>query len=91
MNALHTFHAAMHDRHIPAPHPLPHYIHIPHTFPSCHSSMPNRHIPAPSGSPELPLRMLLFDAFHDEYRGVICLVQVVVSAQSVAEKCGRVG
>ena len=22
--------------------------------------------------------MLLFDAFHDDYRGVICLVQIVV-------------
>ncbi|GAX75362.1 hypothetical protein CEUSTIGMA_g2806.t1 [Chlamydomonas eustigma] len=34
-------------------------------------------IPAPQGLPEGPLRMLLFDAFHDEYRGVICLVQLV--------------
>ena len=26
--------------------------------------------------------MLLFDAFHDEYRGVICLVQLVVRMHS---------
>eukprot|EP00195_Chlamydomonas_chlamydogama_P016553 CAMPEP_0202908548 /NCGR_PEP_ID=MMETSP1392-20130828/46429_1 /ASSEMBLY_ACC=CAM_ASM_000868 /TAXON_ID=225041 /ORGANISM="Chlamydomonas chlamydogama, Strain SAG 11-48b" /LENGTH=570 /DNA_ID=CAMNT_0049597945 /DNA_START=323 /DNA_END=2035 /DNA_ORIENTATION=+ len=31
----------------------------------------------PRGSPDAPLRMLLFDAFHDEYRGVICLVEIV--------------
>lgn len=26
------------------------------------------HVPPPSGNPAGPLRMLLFDAFHDEYR-----------------------
>ncbi|KAL3142012.1 hypothetical protein ABBQ32_004651 [Trebouxia sp. C0010 RCD-2024] len=34
-------------------------------------------VPAPVGDPDGPLRMLLFDAFHDEYRGVICLLKVV--------------
>lgn len=34
-------------------------------------------VPCPSGKPNGPLRMLLFDAFHDEYRGVICLLKVV--------------
>ena len=33
-------------------------------------------IPPPSGDPEGKLRLLLFDAFHDEYRGVICMVLV---------------
>ncbi|KAF6264082.1 GTP binding protein lepa [Scenedesmus sp. NREL 46B-D3] len=34
-------------------------------------------VPPPAGSPGRPLRLLLFDAFHDEYRGVVCLVAVV--------------
>lgn len=33
-------------------------------------------MPAPSGDKDAPLRMLMFDAFHDEYRGVICMVLV---------------
>ncbi|GLI68873.1 hypothetical protein VaNZ11_013419 [Volvox africanus] len=34
-------------------------------------------IRSPQGDPSGPLRMLLFDAFHDEYRGVVLLVEVV--------------
>lgn len=34
-------------------------------------------VPQPPGNTAGPLRMLLFDAFHDEYRGVICLVEIV--------------
>uniref|UniRef100_A0A7S3UD83 Translation factor GUF1 homolog, mitochondrial n=1 Tax=Picocystis salinarum TaxID=88271 RepID=A0A7S3UD83_9CHLO len=34
-------------------------------------------VPPPSGHPESPLRLLLFDSYYDEYRGVVCLVQVV--------------
>lgn len=34
-------------------------------------------IPAPSGVEDANTRMLVFDAFHDEYRGVVCLVLMV--------------
>ncbi|PSC76214.1 translation factor GUF1 mitochondrial isoform X1 isoform B [Micractinium conductrix] len=34
-------------------------------------------IPPPQGEPSGELRMLLFDAYHDEYRGVVCLVEVL--------------
>lgn len=33
-------------------------------------------VPPPSARPDRPLKLLLFDAFHDEYRGVITLVSV---------------
>jgi hypothetical protein len=42
-----------------------------------------RQMPPPRGDPSGCLRMLLFDAFHDEYRGVICLVTVVVRSKCV--------
>ncbi len=31
----------------------------------------------PSGDPEKPLRAFLFDSWFDEYRGVVCLIEVV--------------
>ena len=34
-------------------------------------------IPPPPGDPDAPTRMLLFDAYHDEFRGVVCQVAVV--------------
>ena len=36
-----------------------------------------KHIPSPSGSPDLPLRALLFDSWYDTYQGVVILVRVV--------------
>eukprot|EP00894_Picocystis_sp_ML_P002147 jgi/Pico_ML_1/52664/g3339.t2 len=33
-------------------------------------------VPPPIGNPLSPLRLLLFDSYYDEYRGVVCLVQV---------------
>ena len=34
-------------------------------------------VPSPSGCVEGPLRMLLFDSWYDQYRGVVCLVTIV--------------
>jgi GTP-binding protein LepA len=34
-------------------------------------------VPAPSGSPDSPLRALIFDSKFDQYRGVVCLVRVM--------------
>jgi GTP-binding protein LepA len=39
-----------------------------------------RQIPAPSGSPEAPLRGLIFDSIYDDYRGVILFVRIVDGA-----------
>jgi len=36
-----------------------------------------KNIKPPSGDPEKPFRGLLFDSWYDEYRGIICLVEVI--------------
>ena len=35
-----------------------------------------QYIPSPSGDPAHPLQALIFDAFYDNYRGVICFIRV---------------
>ncbi len=35
------------------------------------------HIPSPRGNEDAPLKALLFDSWFDEYRGVICLIEVI--------------
>ncbi|MBM3893100.1 elongation factor 4 [Candidatus Dependentiae bacterium] len=34
-------------------------------------------IPAPTGDADKPLKALLFDSWYDEYRGVICLIEII--------------
>ena len=35
-----------------------------------------QYIPSPAGDPAHPLQALIFDAFYDNYRGVICFIRV---------------
>jgi len=37
-------------------------------------------IPAPQGSSEKPFKALLFDSWYDDYRGVVCLIEVIDGA-----------
>lgn len=37
-------------------------------------------IPAPKGTPSKPLKALLFDSWFDEYRGIICMVEIIDGA-----------
>jgi len=43
-------------------------------------------IPSPSGNDEAPFKAFLFDSWYDEYRGVVCLIEVVDGSVKKGEK-----
>ncbi len=43
-------------------------------------------VPPPKGSPEAPLKALIFDSWYDSYRGVVMLVRVLEGTMSVKQK-----
>jgi GTP-binding protein LepA len=45
-----------------------------------------RLVPAPKGSPDAPLRAMIFDSWFDPYRGVIILVRVVDGTLRLGQK-----
>src|SRR6201988_3986294 len=46
-------------------------------------------VPAPKGSPDAPLRALIFDSWFDPYRGVIILARVVAGRMKIGQKIRR--
>ena len=45
-----------------------------------------KHIPSPDGTKEKPLKALLFDSWFDEYRGVICLIEIIDGSLKTGDK-----
>src|SRR3712207_752314 len=45
-----------------------------------------RDIPAPKGSPDVPLKALIFDSWYDSYRGVIVLFRVIDGSVKPGQK-----
>ena len=45
-----------------------------------------KRIPSPKGNENNPLKCLLFDSWYDEYRGVICLIEVIDGSISKGDK-----
>ena len=45
-----------------------------------------KHVPPPNGSPDAPLRALIFDSWFDPYRGVIILARVVEGRMYLGQK-----
>jgi GTP-binding protein LepA len=43
-------------------------------------------VPAPKGSPDLPLRALIFDSWFDSYRGVIILMRILDGRMRLGQK-----
>ncbi|KJE90781.1 GTP binding/translation elongation factor [Capsaspora owczarzaki ATCC 30864] len=43
-------------------------------------------VPPPSGNPDAPPKVLLFDSWYDDFRGVVCLIAVVDGSLKVGEK-----
>ena len=44
---------------------------------------------SPSGDPEKPLKMLLFDSWYDQYKGVVCVMAIIDGTLKKGEEDSR--